>query len=185
MTTPVPFPAFDVFTAPEPARAALLASKQKFGAIPKPLAHYALSPIFLRQALSGLDAFERSSFSKIEREVLAMTMGRVNGCSFCVALHRRVLASMKASPEIVSALVEGSPLGDARLEALRTFLLALLEARGAVAPEALAAFLNAGFSHAQALEAVLGVATYTLTTFANRLIESSEAPSPRKLAREM
>ncbi len=171
---PDPFPTFDETTAPEPARAALLGSKQKFGAIPKPLTHYASSPLFLRQALGMLDAFEHSSLSPLEREVVAMTMGRVNGCTFCVATHRRLLASLKAPPELVSALVEGDALGDARLEALRTFTLALLERRGAVDEQRLAAFLGAGFTHAQAFETVLGVGTYTLTTFANRLIESSE-----------
>jgi uncharacterized peroxidase-related enzyme len=172
---PNPFPAFDETTAPEPARAALIASRQKFGAIPKPLTHYASSALFLRQSLSNLDAFEHSSFAPLEREVVAMTMGRVNGCTWCVGLHRRLLASMKASPELVSALVDGDALGDARLEALRTFTLVLLERRGAVGEHHLAAFLDAGFTHAQALETVLGVATYTLTTFANRLIESAEA----------
>lgn len=171
---PHPFPAFDETTAPEPARAALLGSKQKFGAIPKPLAHYASSPLFLRQALGSLDAFEHSSLAPLEREVVAMTMGRVNGCNLCVALHRRLLAGMKAPPELVSALVDGSPLDDPRLEALRLFTLALLEQRGAVDEHRLGLFLDAGFTHAQAFETVLGVATYTLTTFANRLIESSE-----------
>jgi AhpD family alkylhydroperoxidase len=170
------FPAYDETSAPEPARAALLGAKHKFGAIPKPLARYASSPLFLRQALTNLDAFEQTSLAPLEREVLAMTMGRLNGCGFCVATHERLLAAMKASPELVSALTEGRPLDDRRLEALRSFTLALLEQRGGVDEPTLASFLNAGYTHAQALEVVLGVATYTLTTFANRLLESGADP---------
>ena len=83
----IPFPSFDETNAPEPARAVLLGAKQKFGAIPKPLTAYASSPLFLRQALTGLDAFERTSLAPLEREVVAMTMGRVNGCGFCVDMH--------------------------------------------------------------------------------------------------
>ena len=52
------------------------------------------------------------------------------------------------------------------------FVLALLESTGDVRPEAWQAFLDAGFDRAAALEVVLGIATYTLTTFANRLTEA-------------
>jgi AhpD family alkylhydroperoxidase len=168
------FPRFDETTAPAAARDALAESRQAFGAIPEPLARYASAPLMLQAALSGLQTFERTSLAPLEREVLAMTMGRYNGCRFCIQLHRRRLSTQKAPPELIEALESGAPLPDARLEALRSFILALLEHRGNVPARIWTELREAGYDHGQALEITLGVSVYTLTTFANRLTETSE-----------
>src|SRR5882724_608008 len=120
------FPRFDETTAPAAAREPLAQSKRAFGAIPEPLARYASSPSMLAAALGGLDAFEKTSLLPLEREVLAMRMARINGCKFCLNLHKRLLGAQKAASELVSALEAGQPLNDSRLEALRGFVLALL-----------------------------------------------------------
>ena len=168
------FQSFDETTAPLAARDALARAKKAFGAIPAPLARYAGSPALLTAALAALDSFDKTSLSALEREVLAMTMGRVNGCQFCVSLHRRLLTTQRAPAELIGALEAGSPLSDPRLEALRRFVLGLLEQHGNVDRATWLGFREAGFSHAQALEVVMGVSAYTLTTFANRLTETSE-----------
>jgi AhpD family alkylhydroperoxidase len=121
-----------------------------------------------------LDTLEKSSLSAFEREVLAMTMGRLNGCKFCLGLHRRLLHAQKAPAELVSALETGQPLADARLEALRGFVLALVADHGDVSRETWTAFREAGYRHEQALEVLHGVSVYMLTTLGNRLTETSE-----------
>jgi len=168
------FPRFDETTAPAAAREPLAQSKRAFGALPEPLARYASSPKMLAAALSGLDAFEKSSLAPLEREVLAMTMGRVNGCKFCLNLHKRMLCAQNAPAELVSALESGRGLPEPRLEALRQFVLALLADHGDVSREVWTAFREAGYTHEQALEVLTGVSVYMLTTLANRLTETSE-----------
>jgi uncharacterized peroxidase-related enzyme len=163
---------YDLDSAPSAARAMLAESGRKFGMIPKPLARLSASPVALEATIAGLDAFERSSLSPLEREVLAMTMGRLNGCHFCVALHRRLLKMIDAPQAVCEALEQGSALEAPRLEAVRVFTLALLQHQGDVSDEVWRQFLAAGFDRAAALEVVLGVATYTLTTFANRLTQA-------------
>lgn len=167
------FPRFDETTAPAAARGALLQNKRAFGAIPEPVARYASSPLMLNQALAGLHAFETTSLTPLEREVLAMTMGRLNGCKFCLSLHTRLLRAQKAPDELIEALSTGAPLADPRLETLRRFVIALTETHGDVSAEVWTAFREAGFSHEQALEVVTGISVYTLTTLANRLTETS------------
>ena len=98
------FPRFDETTAPADAREALANAKLKFGAVPEPLARYASSPSTLKTALAGLHTFESSSLAPVERETLAMTMARRNGCNLCLNLHRRILNTQKAPAELVSAL---------------------------------------------------------------------------------
>lgn len=168
------FPRFDETNAPAAARDALAFNKRAFGAIPEPLARYASSPLTLSAALAGLEAFEKTSLSPLEREVLAMTMGRVNGCKFCLDLHGRLLKAQKVPAELIGALQAGQPLAEPRLEALRGFVLAVLERTGDVSGPAWTNFREAGYSHEQALEVVTGISVYTLTTFANRLTETSE-----------
>ena len=168
------FPRFDETTAPAAARDALAFSKRAFGALPEPLARYASSPVTLNAALAGLEAFEKTTLAPLEREVLAMTMGRLNGCKFCLDLHGRLLKAHKAPPQLISDLEAGQPLAEPRLEALRGFILALLERTGDVSSLAWTNFREAGYSHEQALEVVTGISVYTLTTFANRLTQTSE-----------
>lgn len=44
-----------------------------------------------------------------------------------------------------------------------------MDSAGGVSDEQLAAFADAGFTSRQALDVVLGVGAYTLSTYANRL----------------
>jgi hypothetical protein len=74
----------------------------------------------------------------------------------------------------VTALQAGDTLPDLRLEALRRFVVALQEHTGDVPRDVWIAFREAGYTHEQALEVVLGVGVYTITTLANRLTETSE-----------
>lgn len=165
------FPSFDETTAPQAAQGALTHTKRAFGGIPVPLQRYASSPAMLAAALSALEQFEQTSLTPLEREVVAMTMGRVNGCHFCIELHRRLLRSQHAPESLVAALETGTALEDRRLEALRGFVEAILRERGDVPQATWVAFREVGFSHAQALEVMMGISAYTLTTFTNRLIE--------------
>ncbi|MDF3066982.1 MAG: hypothetical protein K0R38_2583 [Polyangiaceae bacterium] len=168
------FPSFDETDAPESARPALSATRQRFGSLPEPLARYARSPPLLLTVLSGLDTFDKTTLAPLEREVLAMTLGRRNGCQFCVKLHTRLLSGLGADPALVTALQTGQPLADRRLEALRCFVLALVDYSGDVPRPEWLRLREAGYTHEQALELVLGVGLYTMTTLANRLTETSE-----------
>ena len=169
---PRSFISYDLETAPAATRELLTDNQRKFGMIPSPLARLAASPVALQAALAGLTAFEHSSLAPLEREVLAMTMGVNNGCHYCVSLHRRLLKMLEAPAGLTEALEQGLVLESPKLEAVRVFTLALLERTGDVSDEAWQQFLAAGFDRAAALEVVVGVAAYTLTTFANRLTEA-------------
>ncbi|MFO0740373.1 MAG: hypothetical protein U0270_31040 [Labilithrix sp.] len=69
----------------------------------------------------------------------------------------------------IGALRRGAPVPDARLEALRVFTVAVLATHGDVSDADRVAFAAAGFDARHALDVVVGIATYTLSTFANRL----------------
>lgn len=156
-------------SCPAACRAALEGATRKFGSIPRPLARLAESPSAVLAFQQGLAAFDRSSLDALEREVVVFAVATRNECHYCVALHSSTVAKSDAAPEILSALRSGSPLPSPRLEALRRFTVAVLDSRGDVPDAERAAFAEAGYSARQALDVVVGIATYTLSTLANRL----------------
>ncbi|WP_275467417.1 hypothetical protein [Streptomyces noursei] len=63
------------------------------------------------------------------------------------------------------------PAGDPeRLDAVRRFTLQVLASSGAAGEKELAAFQAHGYTRRNALEVVLGIGTYPLSTFTNRLL---------------
>jgi alkylhydroperoxidase family enzyme len=79
---------------------------------------------------------------------------------------------LDASPELIAALrdtAHAGPLPDERLEAIRVFALRVVDTAGDVGDRALRDFLAAGYTTQNALEVVLGIGTYTMSTLANRL----------------
>jgi alkylhydroperoxidase family enzyme len=91
-----------------------------------------------------------------------------------------VLADMADVPKAVTdALRAGQPLPDPRLEALRRFTTAVVEARGWVDKAEVAAFQEAGYDAQQVLEVVLGVGMIAGTeldaSFQHRAWQASDA----------
>lgn len=163
------FPHHDATTAPAASRGFLVSSERAFGFVPSPVARLATSPALLAAFFDTLKRFEAASLAPLEREVLALTVGRRNGCHYCVAMHTATLHRLGADAATIAALREGTPLPEPRLAALARFIEAVLDTRGGVDDATLADFLAAGFDARAALDVVLGVGAYTLSTYANRL----------------
>lgn len=155
-------------TALADVRPALEGAKKKFGRVPRPLARLSESPAAVAAFHDLLEHFESSSLAPDEREVITFVVATTNACHYCVALHSRLAESL-LDTRAIAALRGGDKLLDRRLEALRCFTLAVIASHGDVPDAERAAFASAGFSRRQALDVVVGIATYTLSTFANRL----------------
>jgi AhpD family alkylhydroperoxidase len=147
----------------------MTATAKKFGRVPSAVARLATSPELLNGFLKLSAIFESTTLTALEREALIMTVAARNECHLCVAMHTATLHRLSASPELVAALRAESPLPEPRLEALRGFVHAVMDTKGEVPADALAAFTDAGYTDRNALEVVLGIGTYTLSTYANRL----------------
>ncbi|THA60270.1 carboxymuconolactone decarboxylase family protein [Streptomyces sp. A0958] len=174
------FPDHTIESAPAAARPALAAIAKKQGFLPSAAARMATSPEVLGGFLKMNALFEATTLDRLSREVLSMTMATRNGCHVCVAMHTGILTSLDADPALLAALREGAPLPDERLEALRQFILDALATSGAVGDDALRSFMEHGYTSRNALEVVLGISAYTLSTLANRM---TDAPVDGPLAR--
>ncbi|MFF5054106.1 carboxymuconolactone decarboxylase family protein [Micromonospora sp. NPDC000663] len=163
-------------TAPAAARRAIEGVRNRFGWLPTPVALMAESPQLLAGFLAASAGFEQTTLAPLEREVVILTISTSHECHFCVALHTGKLTALGATPELVAALRARTALPEPRLEALRRFTLAVLHHRGAVPDDELDDFLAAGYLSRQALDVVLGVGAYTMSTFANRLTRAPLDP---------
>lgn len=162
-------------TAPPAARAVLEATRAKLGFVPSAMARMALAPSLATAFQRAHAAFESTSLSAVEREVVVLAMARDVDCEVCVAMHTRILAARGGAPH-VARILAGEPLDDARLDALVEMTRAILAHRGDVDAERWRRFLDAGLTRAQALELLIGVGAYTMSTYANRLTEASVDP---------
>jgi alkylhydroperoxidase family enzyme len=94
-----------------------------------------------------------------------------------MALHTALMAGAAEHAETIAALREGTPLPDARLETLRVFVQEVIRERGRPSRETWEALAHAGFTEAQALEIVLGVGIYVMSTLFN-IVTRAELDQP-------
>ncbi|GAA1338181.1 carboxymuconolactone decarboxylase family protein [Streptomyces sanglieri] len=163
------FPDHTLESAPAAARRTMAAVTEKQGHLPSAVARLATSPELLDGFLRASALFESTTLDPLSREVLIMTMATGNDCHICVAMHTAKLTALGADPGLIAALRERQALPDERLDAVREFTLAVLATAGAVDDAALQAFLAHGYTARNALEVVLGIGTYTMSTLANRM----------------
>ncbi|WP_336320872.1 carboxymuconolactone decarboxylase family protein [Streptomyces lavendofoliae] len=157
-------------TAPPAARPVMEAVAHRMGGhVPPAVARMAASPELLEGFMTLTAMFDRTTLDPVSRETVIMTVATRNGCQVCVGLHTRKLRALGAAPAVVTALRDGTPLPDERLDAVRRFVATVYATTGEVADEDLAAFLAHGYTERNALEVVMGIGAYTMSTFANRL----------------
>lgn len=161
-----------VESAPPEARRTMTATESRLGYVPAAVARMAEAPQLLDGFLRLSGMFETTTLDPLARETLIMTIARRNGCHVCVAMHTAKLTELSAPPAVIAALRDGGPLDDPRLDALRRFTEDVVDAAGGVGEQRVAEFLAHGYTRRQALEVVLGIGTYTLSTMANRLTEA-------------
>jgi AhpD family alkylhydroperoxidase len=163
------FTQHSIESAPPAARRSMAATVDHLGYLPAAVARLASSPDLLDGFLKLSALFDATSLDPLAREVVVMTMATRNDCHICVAMHTARLTALHADPALVAALRDGGPLTDPRLAAIRSFTLRVLETAGDVGDPALRAFFSHGYTEQNALEVVLGIGTYTMSTLANRL----------------
>ncbi|MEU9759008.1 carboxymuconolactone decarboxylase family protein [Streptomyces sp. NPDC047985] len=163
------FTRHDVSSAPEQSRPIVENTAKGFGFLPAPVAMMAESPELLEAFMTGNGLFNKTSLSQLEREVFILTMATTVECHYCVAMHSSILTRSKADPSLIEALRARKSLDDPKLETMRVFTLAVMEGHGHVEPETMEAFLAAGYTRRNALEVVLGLGVYTISTYANRM----------------
>lgn len=160
-------------SAPEDSRGILATLNKQYGFVPNLMSGLAEAPAALHGYMGLSEQYGKCSLSAQEQQVVLLATSVINECGFCVAAHSFVARNMaKLDDASLQALRSGEELPNPRLNALAQFTRAVVNERGWVNGKALDAFLVAGYSKAQVLEVITGVALKTLSNYANHVLET-------------
>lgn len=167
------FTVFDETNAPAESKAGLKSVKAKYGFIPNLMGELAAAPSALEAYTNLSSVYGHSSLTPIEQQIVLLTTSFENNCGYCMAAHSTVALNVGLDREALISLREGRAIeSDLRLEALRTFTLAVVRNRGLVEKEEIEDFLRAGFTKANILEVITGVTMKTLSNYTNHIAET-------------
>jgi len=168
----MPYTVHTIETAPEAAKDGLRKAEQGYGFVPNLLGVMAEAPAVMKAYPTLNQLFDETSFSPSERQTVLLAVSYANGCDYCMAAHT-VIAGMQSVPDdVVTALRDGTPIADPKLEALRRFTEDVVQTRGWPSDAATQAFFDAGYDRQQVLEVMLGVAIKTLSNYVNHQAET-------------
>ncbi len=170
----IPFDIHTLATAPEASRTTLAAVKKSWGFVPNLQATLAESPLALEVHEYLFAAAGRTSFSPAEAQLALLAVSVFHRCTYCAAGHTFLARKAGADERAIQAVRDERPVDDARIEALRRFVIAVLEARGFAGDAAVEAFLAAGFSRAQVFEVLVVIALKTLSNYTDHLAHVPE-----------
>jgi uncharacterized peroxidase-related enzyme len=159
-------------TAPDAAKPLLAGVQSKFGFVPNLMGTLADAPSVLKAMLDLGAAVSATSLTPAEQQLVMITTSRLNGCSYCVAAHSTMSHMAKLPEGVIAAARTGTPLTDAKLEALRQFAEAVVKTQGWAPEAAVAKFLAAGYTKANVLEVVLAVTYKVLTNYVNHIADT-------------
>lgn len=162
----------DMDSAPEKSKPLLENSLKGFGMIPSLHAVMAEAPGVLEAYQKLHQLVLDSSFDNDEKTVVWQTISVENACHYCVPAHTGIAKMMEVSDDIINALRDETPLPSEKLEALRTFTLAVMRKQGNVGKEDLEAFLGAGYNRRQVLEVILVLSQKTMSNYINHIAET-------------
>lgn len=173
----LPIPVLPIDEVPPPAGELLASARGKFGFVPNLLGAMANAPALLGGYLALADAFDKTSLSATERQIVLLATSFENCCEYCMAAHSAVAGMLMVDPDVIASLRDDRPLVEPRLQALRDFAAEMVRTRGWPPSEVTTRFLAVGYSPAQALEVVLGIGLKTLSNYCNHLAATPVDPA--------
>ena len=105
------------------------------------------------------------------RERIALAVGQVNGCGYCLSAHSYLGANVAKLDEAELAANRRGYSSDPKAYTV-VFAKKVADARGKVSEADIAAVKFAGFTDAQIVEIVLNVALNVLTNFVNNVADT-------------
>lgn len=167
----IPTPA-TIEAAPVSAQPLLEAVKKQLGSVPNLFRLTATSPAALEGFL-GLNAgLGKGTLSAPTRERIALAVGQINGCGYCLAAHTYLGKNLAKLSDAEIAANRAGHSTDAKADAAVRFAVKVTNDRGSVGEADLAAVRAAGHSDAEIVEIVAHVALNTLTNYINEVFKT-------------
>lgn len=164
-------PAVDRTVSNEKLRKNFDAIQKNLGVVPNMMRTMAQSASVLEGYLGFSGALSRGLLPGALQEQIALAVAEANACDYCLSAHSLLGRGAGLSEAAIDASREGRA-ADARTSAALHFATAVLQRRGAVSDEELAAVRAAGFSDGEIVELLAHVALNIFTNYFNRAAET-------------
>ncbi|HBE62967.1 MAG TPA: carboxymuconolactone decarboxylase [Rhodopirellula baltica] len=167
------FETHTIETAPEASKPQLKNSQKTYGFVPNLHAVMAESPALLEAYRTIAGIFDtKTNLNATERQIIAMTNNRLNGCEYCMAAHTSIMQSLKVPDDVIESLRSGTPIADPKLEALRVFAEKVNIQRGWMEDGDIEALLAVGYTNVTVLDVIVGTAYKVLSNYTNHIAET-------------
>lgn len=131
------------------------------------------SPEALSAALAFDAAVAGSTLGKADIEVIKLAVSEYVGCDYCVAAHTLMGKLAGLSGDDMKQVRAGVATGDAKRDALVTYVRTLVGTRGTVPEAVVDAVRTAGYTERQIIEINLAIASITFTNLVNRVNDTT------------
>lgn len=146
--------------------------KKKVGMVPNLYATAANSNVALGAILGFGEALGGGTLSGKEVEAVALAVGEVNNCEYCLAAHTAI-GKMNGFTEAQTLELRTGNIEDAKLAALTQLARELTDNKGRADQGFIDAFFTAGYSKAALVEVIGFVALNTFNNFLNNTAETA------------
>jgi alkylhydroperoxidase family enzyme len=163
-------------SAPEKSKAALQGLKQAVGIVPNLAATMAESPTLVNGFVGAFGNFHGGSFTGAQKQTLLLTNAVTNSSKWAVAFHSTLALKEGVPGDAVQAIRERRLPNDKQLAALSALSRALIEKRGHLDDQDLRSFTDSGFTKAQVLEVIAGLAVSTMANYAGNITKPALEP---------
>jgi uncharacterized peroxidase-related enzyme len=156
-------------SAPDAAKKGLRAAEKKYGFVPNMMATFAHAPAVLDGYIALGAAWEKSSLTAKERQLILLTASVENRCAYGAAVHATVLKSLGVDGKTIKAVRTKSPLRDEKLNSLVALTRELVTERGFVPERIKEHFIETGYDESSLMEVLAGIALMTMTNYLDHL----------------
>jgi uncharacterized peroxidase-related enzyme len=155
--------------------------KKALGFVPNLYATFAHSPTALGTYLALQNA--KSSLKPKEREVINLVVSQVNDCEYCLAAHTALGKMLGFTDAQILEIRRGRVSFDPKLDRLIRFVREIAEKRGHVSAATTDAFLAAGWSQTNLVDAIMVVGDKSISNYLHSTTKIPvDFPAAEKLA---
>lgn len=160
--------AIETIDAAPKAKALLEGVQKKLGMTPNLMSTMASSPAVLEAYLGFSTSLGQSSLSPKLREQIALTVGEVNQCGYCLAAHCALGKMAGLGDEEIADSRRGAST-DRKTESILQFARKIVTERGRVSDDDVQSVRTAGANDTEIVEIVAAVALNIFTNYFNHV----------------
>ncbi|WNC70788.1 carboxymuconolactone decarboxylase family protein [Thalassotalea psychrophila] len=141
------------------------------GFVPNLFSYIAHSTSMLYVFFTLSKAFENSSFTPTEREIIQLTTSKVNECNYCLAGHSYFAKLQGINHSVVVGILSGTGIENKKLSALYLLCQSMVATRGDVPSALLSDFFEQGYSRSQFIDLTMGISLKTFTNLVSKVAD--------------